>query len=145
MGTHQILYRSRSNRMLAGVAGGIAEYFNIDPTIIRLVFLVLTIAGGAGVLVYAVGWIIIPEAPLTPQEAAMPEPDETKTTTDRPATHDHRHYHERSPQGRMLGGIILIGLGVAFFIQETIGFDVWRYAWPMILIIIGLFIIMKRR
>lgn len=55
------LYRSRTQRMLGGVAGGIAEYFNTDPTIIRLLMVLFAIPAGAGVFFYIVAWIIMPE------------------------------------------------------------------------------------
>ena len=55
------LTRSRHDRMLAGVAGGIGEYFDIDPAIIRIGFVALTIFGGSGVLLYLLGWLLIPE------------------------------------------------------------------------------------
>ncbi|RME83235.1 MAG: PspC domain-containing protein [Caldilineae bacterium] len=58
------LYRSRKDRMIAGVCGGLGEYFNIDPTLIRLALLFLVIWGGGGVLVYLIAWIVIPEEPL---------------------------------------------------------------------------------
>ena len=54
------LYRSRSNRMLAGVCGGVAEYFNIDPTIIRLLVAALGVTG-SGILIYIIAAIIIPD------------------------------------------------------------------------------------
>lgn len=57
------LYRSRSQRMICGVCGGIAEYFNIDPTIIRLVWVLFALGGGSGLLVYFLAAIIIPEGP----------------------------------------------------------------------------------
>ena len=57
------LYRSRDERMIAGVCGGIGEYFDIDPTLIRLLTVAFILAGGSGILGYIVGWIIIPEAP----------------------------------------------------------------------------------
>ena len=57
------LYRSRTHRMLAGVCGGLAEYFNVDPTLVRVAFLVLTALGGAGVLVYLGMWVIVPDEP----------------------------------------------------------------------------------
>ena len=70
------LYRSRENRMIAGVCGGIGEYFNIDPTLIRLLLLFLTIWGGGGVVMYFIAWLVIPEAPVTATNApgATPEP-----------------------------------------------------------------------
>lgn len=57
------LYRSRANKMISGVCGGIGEYFNIDPTIVRLVWALLSLAGGGGVLLYILASIIIPEEP----------------------------------------------------------------------------------
>jgi phage shock protein C len=57
------LYRSQTDRMLAGVCGGLARYFNIDPTVVRLVFVVLALAGGPGVLLYLLLWIITPIEP----------------------------------------------------------------------------------
>ena len=55
------LYRSRSNRVLGGVCGGIGEYFGIDPTLIRLAWVLFTFVGGSGILAYIICWIIIPE------------------------------------------------------------------------------------
>ena len=55
------LYRSKKERMIAGVAGGIANYFGLDPTIIRLIFVVLLFAPPSGVLIYLVLWLITPE------------------------------------------------------------------------------------
>lgn len=57
------LYRSNTNRVLFGVCGGIAEYANIDPTIVRLLLVLFGFAGGSGILAYLVAAIIIPEAP----------------------------------------------------------------------------------
>jgi len=57
------LYRSQDERMIAGVCGGIGEYFDIDPTLIRLLTVAFILAGGSGILGYIVGWIIIPEDP----------------------------------------------------------------------------------
>lgn len=54
------LYRSRSNRMICGVCGGIGAYFNIDPTIIRLVWAILACAG-VGIVAYIIAAIVIPE------------------------------------------------------------------------------------
>jgi phage shock protein C len=61
------LYRSRTERMLAGVCGGIAEYSNMDPTLVRLLFVVLAvITGGGALLAYPILWMIVPEAPQQP-------------------------------------------------------------------------------
>ncbi len=57
------LIRSADDRMLAGVAGGLAEYLDIDPVIVRLLFVIITLFGGGlvGILLYAVLWVIMPE------------------------------------------------------------------------------------
>ena len=60
------LYRSRDDRMLGGVAGGLAEYLDMDPTLIRLAFLLLFLFHGAGPLIYLAMWLIVPEE--RPQE-----------------------------------------------------------------------------
>ena len=57
------LYRSKTQRMLCGVCGGIGEYFNIDPTLIRLLFVLFGCAGG-GILAYIIAAIIIPDGPM---------------------------------------------------------------------------------
>ena len=57
------LYRSKSNRMIAGVCGGVGDYFGVDPTIVRLVWALLALAYGFGVLGYIVAALIIPEQP----------------------------------------------------------------------------------
>ena len=58
------LYRSRNNRQLAGVCGGLAEYFNIDATLIRVLFVAFAVLGGPGLVAYLVLWIVVPEQPV---------------------------------------------------------------------------------
>ncbi|MFN2146587.1 MAG: PspC domain-containing protein [Anaerolineales bacterium] len=65
------LYRSRSDRMVAGVAGGLAEYLNIDSTIVRLLFVFFALAGGPGLLVYIVMLLVVPEEPLGAAESVV--------------------------------------------------------------------------
>ena len=57
------LYRSRENAMLAGVCGGIGEYFDIDPTIVRLAWVILGFCGGVGIWAYIIAAVIIPQRP----------------------------------------------------------------------------------
>ena len=54
------LYRSKQDRMIAGVCMGLAEYFNIDPTIMRLGFVGFALAGGSALIIYALMWLIVP-------------------------------------------------------------------------------------
>ena len=57
------LYRSRTNRKVAGVCGGLAQNFNTDATVIRVLFVVLAVLGGGGLLIYLAMWIIVPSEP----------------------------------------------------------------------------------
>jgi phage shock protein C len=57
------LYRSKTDRVLAGVCGGLAEYFNLDATLIRVLFVLLAVLGGAGLVLYVAMWIIVPNQP----------------------------------------------------------------------------------
>jgi len=61
--TMQRLYRSRTERKIAGVCGGVANYFEVDPTLVRLLWALATFFGGAGVIMYVLAWIIMPLEP----------------------------------------------------------------------------------
>lgn len=71
------LYRSTDDRWLGGVCGGIAQYFNIDAILIRILFIILGLIGLGGVLLYVILWIIIPEQPSGSGEAADFSVDDT--------------------------------------------------------------------
>jgi phage shock protein C len=59
--TDKKLFRSRNNRKIAGVCGGLGDYFNIDPTLVRILFLIFLLFGGGGFLLYIICWIAVPE------------------------------------------------------------------------------------
>ena len=82
---HKVLQRARRGRVVAGVAAGVASYFDIDVVIVRIAFVVLTVIGGSGALLYLVGWLLIPNEPEDGDGAsagadtgAGPEGDETR-------------------------------------------------------------------
>ncbi|MCP0913361.1 MULTISPECIES: PspC domain-containing protein [Legionella] len=62
--TYKKLYRSRKDKMIAGVCGGLAEYFNMDPTLMRLIFIVFLLLGGCAFLVYIIMWLVVPKEPI---------------------------------------------------------------------------------
>lgn len=71
------LYRSRNDSRIAGVCGGLGEYLDIDPTLVRLIFVLLALTGGHGVLLYIILWLIVPYptqtlAPIAPRSDANP-------------------------------------------------------------------------
>jgi phage shock protein C len=63
MDPNRKLYRSKTNRKLAGVCGGLAQYFNIDATVIRVLFVLLAVLGGSSLVLYLAMWIIVPNEP----------------------------------------------------------------------------------
>jgi phage shock protein C len=58
------LFRSRRDKMIAGVCGGLAIYFNMDPTWVRLIFILCLMLGGSAILVYVIMWLIVPKEPI---------------------------------------------------------------------------------
>lgn len=133
------LYRSREHAMIGGVCAGIAEYFDTDPSLIRLALVLLFFAGGVGILAYIVAWIIVPQKPLI---TAKTNPD---TQPEEPATTTPTDSVEEVNRPRFILGIILIVLGGLFLLGSL---HIWHWfsffrLWPMILIIIGIMIITK--
>lgn len=61
--TYKKLYRSRKNRIIAGVCGGLSDFFNIDATWVRLLFILFFLLGGCSLLIYIIMWLIVPSAP----------------------------------------------------------------------------------
>jgi phage shock protein PspC (stress-responsive transcriptional regulator) len=70
------LYRSNDNRWLAGVCGGIAEYFDLDPTLIRVLFILFGFVVGGGLVIYLILWLIMPQAPEDGVQEVVEEPVE---------------------------------------------------------------------
>ncbi len=80
MSEYRKLYRSRKERMIAGVCGGIGDYFGIDPTLVRLLFVVAGLFGGpVGIVAYIVFMIVVPEEPLEQTAAPIVSPPEQET------------------------------------------------------------------
>lgn len=75
------LFRSEKDRMIGGVCGGLAEYFSIDSTIVRLIFALIVIYGGSGLILYIILWIVVPtesEVKHTPEEVVKSNTQEIK-------------------------------------------------------------------
>ena len=115
------LYRSRKNRMLAGVCGGIAEYFEIDPVIVRLVAVALFFVGGSAILAYIIGMIIIPYEPLeassgpAASSSSAPAANLAADPAAVPAAPASRAGNESLP---LFIGILLIVIGGLFLLHN---------------------------
>ena len=141
----QGLFRSRTNRVFGGVAGGIARSLNADPSIIRIIFALLIIFGGGGILLYLILWIAIPEEPLQLYQdsgvAGEANPLNEEGTPGEPYTPPV--YPERRNNGALIGGLILIGVGALFLIDRIIPDIHFRFHdfWPIVIVIAGIVLI----
>ncbi|HEU0051452.1 MAG TPA: PspC domain-containing protein [Patescibacteria group bacterium] len=125
------LYRSRTDRVLFGVCGGLGAYFHIDPVLVRVVFLLLTLVHGFGVLLYLVLVIIIPKEPVI---APADTPPAARAGTGN--WRDVRNWI----------GIFVVILGLLLLAEQLIPAVsiVWRIVWPLLIILLGAFILLKR-
>ena len=121
------LYRSIKDRKIAGIAGGIGEYLNIDSAIVRLIWLLAILFGGTGLLAYIIAWIFIPEA-----KDSINENDPTEDKTE--STDDFNFV-----------GILLIVTGGLLLLREIVPYGWVGYFWPIIVIGVGIFLIIPRK
>jgi phage shock protein C len=150
------LARSTRDRMWAGVCGGLAEYFDVDPTLMRIVWVAFTIfTHGLGVPAYIVLWLVMPRddrverpppttAPVGGEAETTPPAAGTPTSWDPAPTGDWHQWGEHQPaftRRQRSTGVILVGLGVLLLVNNLgwfswINID-WGLAWPLILVGIG--------
>jgi phage shock protein PspC (stress-responsive transcriptional regulator) len=125
------LTRSSDDRVIAGVCGGLGEYFGVDAVLIRIAALVLVFAGGAGLLLYAIGWLAMPEEPETGVPGPLQAPG--AGTSERTG-------------GALALGFLFIALGAFFLVDEIFSdFLDWKYLWPVVLIAVGAAVLVRAR
>lgn len=117
----RVLRRSADDKIIAGVAGGLGRYLGIDSVVIRILFLVLLFTGGAGFLLYLIGWIAMP----------MEQPGDNVG----PATG-----HASGTTASILIGAVLIVVGAIMLIDRLVP-SLGRFVWPVIVILIGVAVI----
>jgi len=115
------LYRSTTDKFVGGVCGGLAEFFGIDPSIVRVVFVLLTLASaGTGIIAYLIMLVVIPK---------RPEGEAAPTVAG------------RAGWGSYWPGVILIALGAIMLFVRVFRWIHWHMVWPVILILVGLAIV----
>ncbi len=140
---HTRLSRSETNRVLGGVAAGIAEYTHIDPTVIRIIFLLLGLFGGSGLLLYLALWIVIPSA------------SSLQATVD-PVQENISEIHGKTQQlvaslrsskenTTHPGAILLIGIGI-LLVLNNFGIYIFNFGkmWPFLLILLGIVLLRRK-
>jgi phage shock protein C len=135
------LMRSTDERMIAGVCGGLATYLGIDPALVRLAFLLLIPAGGIGVPLYIILTIVMPseeDVALSQSEIFEKNINELGETVSSSVDRARRH-----PDGPRIAAVLLILIGV-YFLLENLGFVSGGLFWPMALILLGIFLLVRR-
>lgn len=138
MNTSNRLYRSNTDKVIGGVCGGLADYLNIDPVIVRILFVLLAVFGGSGVLAYIILWIVIPAPVLSyGTDQTSGEPLYVKVETDPENPEPKR----RNNNSSLIAGVLLIAFGLLFLADRLIPmYNLWDF-WPLILVAAGVMLI----
>ncbi len=153
------LYRSKSDRMIWGVCGGLAKYFDVDPTLIRIIAVLSIFISGAGIIAYIILAIVIPSESskaTEPKDAIKENVEELKKTASElgreiQSTFTGKDESEETTgvryRRRNLLGIIIIIIGILVLLSSfnLFWWFRWSYFWPIIIIAIGLLIIVSAR
>lgn len=139
--------------MIAGVCGGIAEYFDIDSTLVRLLTVLVVLIGGAGVIVYIIAWIVVPKNPDQVSDEVFEERENIKEKVKKGAKNvieevkehfeSEEYSHKSEKNRRILGGIIVIAIGLIFLLNSLFPWVGWGRLWPVILIAVGITIMIQ--
>jgi phage shock protein C len=141
------LYRKTSDKVIAGVCSGLGDYLVLDPLLVRLIFIVLSLAAGGGVLAYIILWIAMPDQPLISNHNENPSPLENPSSHPEEPARPAESYQAPQPdekkpgqkrKGNLIGGLVLITLGFLFLADEFIPNIRFGDLWPVILVVIGI-------
>ena len=127
------LYRSTTDKVIGGVCGGLGNYLNIDPVIVRILFVLLAVFGGSGVLVYIILWIVVPEQVYT--FGTEQSTEDIKVEVDDQVTEKKRG------NNTLIAGFLLIAVGLLILTDRLIpAYNLWDF-WPLILVAAGILLI----
>lgn len=143
------LYRSRLDRVLFGVCGGLANYFDIDSTLIRIIFVLLFLANGIGIIGYFILALIIPEDPREKeagnrQENAREFVEEVGKKTKEIAS---EVTGRKAGNSREILGFIVIIVGLFLLVSQffPMHWIRWNLIWPALLVVAGIYLISKQK
>ncbi len=135
------LTRSRDKRVFGGVAGGLGNYLDIDPVLIRIIMVLITIFSGVGILFYIIMWIVIPEEPLKVFNPTSNENISEDFVNDDPANNFSQPIQQPSNNGRVIVGVILIAIGAVFLLEKFLPIFDFKLVFSAGLIILGIALI----
>lgn len=130
--------RSRQNRILGGVAAGLAEYLSIDPLVVRILFVISGFFSGIGILLYIIMWIVVPEENIT-NFSATDNLNNKDTTSDSGV--NFTIPKKKNKNGQVVFGIVLIFIGVFFLGIEVFSFLNFEDLLPILLVGFGIYLL----
>lgn len=145
------LRRSSTNKVIAGVCGGLGEYFEVDPSVVRIVFVLLTFFGASGILLYLILWIILPASPtIDPlsHEGFNQTVAEMKSKAHEVVNGMRPNSTPVTPQQNQSWiAILLVALGALFLFRNFGVFDIFDFdrMWPVALVVLGLALLFRRK
>jgi phage shock protein PspC (stress-responsive transcriptional regulator) len=141
------LVRSRTDYMLGGVCGGLGKYFKIDPVFIRLIFLLITLAGGSGVLIYFILWIVMPREDTLETQQTNLDGAELGRRANLMGQEIGQVASQPSSRTIQFIGIGLVVAGLYYILQNlNIPWLNWINSvlvWPVLLIVAGAFLLLR--
>lgn len=136
---HKKLYRDVEHSSIGGVASGLADFFDMDITIFRVLFVITAIFAGGGVALYIILWIVVPPKPVI----ANSQPEVIVESTNTSEGEDVKDIKNKYNKNRgITGGLILIILGVIFLTNIFIDIP-FRNLWPILVITMGVIIVVS--
>lgn len=137
------LYRSKEDKIIAGVCGGIAEYFSIDPIWVRLTAIILLFLNGIGALLYIILWILVPENPKQKNNKKTMSELKINEIRESIKKNPNRENKKRRSGHTVIGGILII-VGILFLIKNVFGWFNTEIFWGALIIGIGAMLLLKK-
>lgn len=138
------LYRSTTDKAIGGVCGGLADYFDIDVVLVRVIFVLLALFGGGGVLIYIIMWAIIPSQPFnlgaSNSNAADSQDAEIIYESNDEQTNSNKKSKKQSNTG-LYAGVMLIFVGMLFLVDRIMPWFNFGDFWPLLLVLLGVIMI----
>lgn len=148
------IYRKVDDCIIAGVCGGLADYFEIDETLVRIIFVILTVGGGSGILIYLILWLVIPKKGKENKNSNWEENVKefaedvgNKAKTVAKEFKKEIKVEQIKPEKRQgsFFGLLLILFGGVLLIDKLVPMVIrWDYVWPGILILLGGYLMLRK-
>jgi phage shock protein PspC (stress-responsive transcriptional regulator) len=140
------LYRSRTKKVIAGIGGGLGNYLDIDPVIIRVIIVLITIFHGVGLIIYIILWIVIPDEPYDLNFADSKFGENVPNDAEK----EHEKFENlaenmssppKSSNSRIIVGVILILIGLVFLSERFFPFFDFEFVFAVGMVVLGISLI----